>query len=91
MSKELFSKRHGFHSPIEKDITVRFDAPHELRGVLINLAYECGFKPSSLRSLLCKILQKRPNMSMANRITQVSAIKSTHLRTKKLSRIQPFF
>ena len=56
-----FSDRHGFRKINEAEITVRHDAPHELRGVLVELAYECGFKPKSLRNLVCRVLRKRPD------------------------------
>lgn len=59
--EDNFSKRHGFHQVLDTPITVRNDAPYELRGVIIQLAYECGFRPGSLRSLICPILRKRQN------------------------------
>jgi len=58
---ERFSKRHGFYQPTTKEITVRQDAPSDLRGFLVELAYECGFKPKVLRSALCRLLRKRPD------------------------------
>lgn len=61
MITDSFSKRHGYNRPSEVEITVRQDAPHEFRGVIIALAYECGFKPSSLRLVICKVLKKRPD------------------------------
>ncbi|ACM21206.1 hypothetical protein Geob_2862 [Geotalea daltonii FRC-32] len=60
---DLFSKRFGYRQASEAEITVREDAPHELRGVVIQVAYQCGFGPSNLRSLLCGILRKRPDTS----------------------------
>lgn len=54
-----FSNRHGFREIKEADITVRHEAPYELRGVLIDLAYECKFRPKSLRTLVCRVLRKR--------------------------------
>ncbi|MCU7919137.1 MAG: hypothetical protein KZQ95_12370 [Candidatus Thiodiazotropha sp. (ex Epidulcina cf. delphinae)] len=59
MSTESFSKRHGYNQPSQVEIAVRQDAPHEFRGVIINMAYECGFSPSALRSVICKTLRKR--------------------------------
>ena len=59
MNEKPFSKRHGFHRPAETEISVRHDAPHEFRGVLVDLAYECGFRPKRLRPLVCRILRKR--------------------------------
>lgn len=60
---QSFSKRHGYNKPSETEITVRQDAPYELRGVLINLAYDCGFRPKTLRPVLCKALKKRQDES----------------------------
>ncbi len=59
MNEETFSSRHGFRQATNAEITVRHDAPHELRGVLVELAYSCGFGPKSLRSLVCRVLLKR--------------------------------
>lgn len=56
---ESFSKRHGYHQPVETEITVRQDAPYELRGVVVQLAYACGFRPEGLRKLVCRVLKKR--------------------------------
>lgn len=60
---DRFSKRHGYHESHEKEISVRQDAPHELRGVLVQLAYECGFRPQSLREVVCRLLRKRPDQN----------------------------
>ena len=40
---DKFSKRLGYHKPSETDIVVRHEAPYEFRGVLVDIAYECGF------------------------------------------------
>lgn len=56
-----FSKRHGFRQVHDAPITIRTDAPYELRGVIIQLAYECGFRPTTLRAIVCRILRKRQN------------------------------
>lgn len=61
MNENLFSKRYGYSKPIEADIEIRDDAPHEFRGVLIQLAYECGLSPKPLRKIVCRILRKRPD------------------------------
>jgi hypothetical protein len=53
-----FSKRYGFQ-PEEAEITVHKDAPHELRGVLVDIAYEAGLSPKPLRSLVCRVLRIR--------------------------------
>ena len=61
MSKESFSNRHGYKKSSDVEITVRQDAPHELRGVIIDLAYECEFSPDTLRTIICQTLRKRPD------------------------------
>jgi len=54
---DSFSKRHGFQQ-IEKEITIRLEAPAALRAILIDIAYELGFTPKSLRTLVCRVLRK---------------------------------
>ena len=56
---DSFSTRHGFRRVQEAPIAVRADAPHELRGVIPQLAYECGFRPKTLRPVVCRTLRKR--------------------------------
>lgn len=62
VQRERFSERHGF-KPSEAPITIRTDAPEDLRGVLVDIAYECGYSPSPLRTLVCRLLRKRPDPS----------------------------
>lgn len=59
--KPAFSERHGFKPTQEPEITVRLDAPKELRGVVILLADEFGISPEPLREVICRVLLKRPN------------------------------
>ena len=63
MNDQRFSERQGLRARSEVEISVRSDAPYELRGVLVDLAYECGMRPSSMRSLVCRMLRKRPDPS----------------------------
>ena len=56
-----FSDRHGFRQINESKIMVRDNAPHDFRGVIVDLAYECGFRPKSLRTIVCRTLRKRPD------------------------------
>lgn len=58
---EWFSKRHGFASVDEAEISVRADAPQALQEYLTHLVYECGLNPSDLRQLICKDLKALPN------------------------------
>jgi hypothetical protein len=55
-----FSQRHGYEPP-EAEISVRHDAPEWLRDLIIDLAYEAAFKPSELRSYLCRVLLESAN------------------------------
>jgi hypothetical protein len=60
MSKRVkFSERHGFQPAQEPEITVRLEAPNELRGVVIVLADQAGFSPDSLREIICQVLLTR--------------------------------
>ena len=55
-----FSERHGYQ-PDAAEITVRLEAPDELRGVIVDLAYESGLRPHEMRSLVCRVLRRREN------------------------------
>lgn len=50
-----FSQRHGCEPP-DAEITVRQDAPDWLRELVVDLAYEAKFKPTDIRSWLCRVL-----------------------------------
>lgn len=64
MNKQTpFSERHGFKPTQEPEITVRLDAPNELRGVVTLLADEFGVSPEPLREIICQVLLVRPNRS----------------------------
>ena len=58
---EKFSSRFG-HRTREREITIREDAPEGLRGYLVQLMYELGFKPSGLRKIVCQVLKKAPDI-----------------------------
>lgn len=60
---ESFSKRNRYHQVQELEITVREDAPDELREFVVQLAYECGYEPSTLRNIFCSALRKAPDRS----------------------------
>lgn len=60
---ERFSKRHGFYQPRAAEIAVRQDAPPDLRAFIVEVAYECGFTPTTLRIAICRLLKKRPDPS----------------------------
>lgn len=59
---ETFSKRHGFASVEQVEITIRNDAPDGLRQYMVQLAYESGFNPpSKLRDVICYVLKVAPD------------------------------
>ncbi|MAK71395.1 MAG: hypothetical protein CMF19_05070 [Idiomarinaceae bacterium] len=60
---DKFSKRFGYSSVEEVEITVREDAPEALREFLIPLAYDYGIGPKKLRELACKLLRKAPDQN----------------------------
>jgi hypothetical protein len=57
-SREMdkFSTRHGFEAP-DAEITVRHDAPDALREIVVDIAYEAGLTPHSMRGLVCTLLR----------------------------------
>lgn len=60
MSRPPFSERNQFGTG-DVPITIREDAPADLRGMLPNFAYDAGLQPSSLRDITCRILMCPPN------------------------------
>lgn len=83
-----FSKRHGLRQIHGAPITVRANASAELRDVMIQVAYECGFGPKTLRPVVCRTLPKRsdsnnsteyPNLDdeIHSRSTSASGIECT--------------
>ena len=57
---ERFSDRHGYR-PTAAQITVREDAPSELRGAIPLIAEEAGMKPSVMSQIICNVLLVRPD------------------------------
>lgn len=58
--KQPFSKRQGyFGSP--REITIREDAPENLRYYVLQTVTELGLTPTPLRELVCRILHTRPD------------------------------
>jgi len=53
---ERFSRRNRYSNP-DDEISIREDAPHELRSVLVDIAYESGARPSALREAICRALR----------------------------------
>jgi AbiJ N-terminal domain 4 len=60
--KGLFSRRYGYAGQ-PQEITVREEAPEKLRFFVLNEATERGLKPSGSRSIICSVLEERPDPS----------------------------
>ena len=60
MAEQPFSRRHRY-TGVAKEITIREDAPEGLRSVVLETATDLSMSPSTLRSILCRILHKRPD------------------------------
>ena len=58
---ERFSDREG-HRPPPAPITIRQDAPSELRGAILVLAEEAGLSPSAMRKVICQVLLVKPKL-----------------------------
>lgn len=57
---ERFSARHGYRSP-PADITIREDAPPEVRGAILTLAETAGMTPSAMLQVICGVLLVPPD------------------------------
>lgn len=63
IGKEAFSRRHGLHSISEKEITIRQDAPPELRGFIRMAFYSLNKTPTNLRSIVTRVLKIPPDQN----------------------------
>ena len=57
-----FSDRHGYR-PATAQITVREDAPPDLRGAIPLIARHAGMQPDDIRQVICQVLLKQPDPS----------------------------
>ena len=63
MSNERFSRRYRY-GPEEREISIRDDAPYEIRAAILKIAEgELGLSPGFLRDVLCTVLRKVPDRS----------------------------
>jgi hypothetical protein len=58
--RKPFSKRHGY-SIQNREITIREDAPENLRHFVLETARDLGFGPAALREDACAVLHVRPD------------------------------
>lgn len=59
---ERFSDRHGYRGA-EQEITVREDAPADLRFAIPLIAQDAGISPTAMRRAICAVLLVRPDPS----------------------------
>ena len=57
---ERFSDRHGYQAD-EQDITIREDAPEDLRFAIPLIAQDVGMTPTVMRRAICEVLLVRPD------------------------------
>ena len=63
MNEERFSRRFG-HGSKEHEITIREDAPEEVRGAILRMAEgDLSLSPGYLRDVLCTVLRQLPDRS----------------------------
>lgn len=62
MPKQPFSKRNRY-SGGPKEITIREDAPENLRYFILETAHDLGWTPSPMREVLCRVLHTPPDPS----------------------------
>jgi hypothetical protein len=62
MAQSPFSKRHGYTGQ-PKEITIREDAPENLRRFVLQTAVESDLGPSEIRDITCAVLELRPDPS----------------------------
>ena len=55
-----FSERYGFLAA-DAAITIRNDAPPEVRWAVSTFAQECGLQPDRMRAIICRIMLVSPN------------------------------
>lgn len=75
---DKFSERHGFE-PTDAEIKIRHDAPGELRSVVVDIAYEAGLDPHSMRSIACKVLRTTEDSSNWSAFPNVDGEVRDHL------------
>ena len=78
-NKQPFSKRQGFFSIKEKEITIREDAPDELRGFIRMAFYDLNKSPSNLRAITSRILKIPPDSNNWSEFPNIDYEVTEHL------------
>ena len=58
--RDRFSDQHGYRGP-KKEISVREDAPVDLRYAIPQIAEDVGITPTPMRRIVCRVLRVRPD------------------------------
>jgi hypothetical protein len=74
-----FSERQGLARP-EAEITVRNDAPDDLRDAIATIAYGAGLEPSDVRSIICAVLMKAPDRNQWSEYPNIDGEVRDHFR-----------
>lgn len=84
--RQQFSERHGLQGS-EHDISIREDAPKEIREAVVQLAMQAGMTYSGLRELVCKILLARPDPNSWSEIPNIREEVFWHLENCEWFRV----
>src|SRR5690606_136394 len=79
--KETFSKRQGYYSLQEKEITIREDASEGLRSFIRMAFYDLGKDPSDLRAITTRILKIPPDRNNWSEYPNIDYEVQNHLET----------
>ena len=67
---ETFAKRHGYRA-VDADVTVREDAPAELRAAVPQIALRAGMTYASMREVICRTLLAQPDPANRSEIPHI--------------------
>lgn len=86
-NKDTFSKRKGFLSIIEKEITIRDDAPEGLRYYVRRAYLDLQKKPSNLREITTSVLKISPDCNNGTEYPYVDSEVKQHLENCEWYRV----
>src|SRR5207302_360348 len=86
--QQPFSKRNRYSGPA-KEITIREDAPENLRYFVLQTAIDLGWSPSSLRDIMCRVLRKAPDESNWSEYPNIwGEVQSTDVRLRLVQSVR---
>ena len=84
---DQFSARHGYTFATDVEITIRDDAPQELRTAVAYIAYESGLGPKLLRKDVCQVLRVEEDRNNWTEFPNIDEEVRYHLETCKWFRV----